>query len=596
MKFFGKLATALLSLSFCFSAFGCADLTNSDLGGNSGNNGGSSGSGEQEQTQIGETLTNAIMGQLEEANTLTFSLELVNLSQNSYKAEEDKADDYYDKIKTEIDATFAKTEKGYDAKLVVTNTNEDLEYGEIVTYTETEIVYFIDGISYEYDEYFDGYIYNPYDNSIEEIPDFDAIFDSFKTEEIEAFKGMLSDALTEVYDVTEGNISFAYDGKDDMNALLDYVGAIDPETKTLESLINDALALIDEELTVASIFAEIEALDTVTVGDAVAAIDEFLTENADTTLQGLKDALIADERIVALLQEQGMTAENIAEIEAIALADVLEPYKDMLLDEIVYNLVAPLIISDFDPEVDSYEVFLNEVLTNAPDEFKELGVDSFITYLTKCIAHEVFNATIAQILGEEGINEISELLAMCEYATMNAFDADMSVEFNEYFQIETISANGNIDITLDDEILTSNVFESFAFSIDSISKDVTEIALPENAKLIFEFWRNDVLLENRSGITLNVPEYDVETKEFTSISGRFDLDCDGLGDVNFEYEAPTEPTNTWEITITNLYFDGHYYSGDELATLLDGDLTYTLTFDFDGTGDYITDFEMPVIE
>ena len=43
MKFFGKLATTLLSLSFCFSAFGCANLNEPPVGENSGsNNGGSS--------------------------------------------------------------------------------------------------------------------------------------------------------------------------------------------------------------------------------------------------------------------------------------------------------------------------------------------------------------------------------------------------------------------------------------------------------------------------------------------------------------------------------------------------------------------------
>ena len=120
MKFFGKLATTLLSLSFCFSAFGCANLNEPPVGENSGNNnGGSSGSGEQEQTQtVGESLANAIMGQLEEANTLTFSLELKTSVDNVYKAEEEKENNSFDEELISYEFTLAKTEKSFFIPLI----------------------------------------------------------------------------------------------------------------------------------------------------------------------------------------------------------------------------------------------------------------------------------------------------------------------------------------------------------------------------------------------------------------------------------------------------------------------------------------------
>lgn len=595
MKFFGKLAAALLSLSFCFSAFGCADLTTPPAG-NSGNS--DSGSGEQEQTQTtGESLANAIMGQLEEANTLTFSLELKTSQDDVYKAEEDKINNYFDEEILSYEYTFAKTATGYNMIVEASRTEKwTNENGELDTHVESATSYLIDGVTYEYDEDFGGYIYNPYENTYNTFMEtLNAIGASIKTEEIDQFKAMLGEALTEVYDVTEGNISFAYDAKDDINALFDYVAAIDPETKTIESILNDALALIDEELTVAAILAEIEKLDSVTLGEAVTAIDAYLTENADTTLQELKDEFFTDEKVIALLQAQDMPADALKTAQDAVLADLIEPHKNMLLDEIVYNTLAPMLIGEFDPERNTYEAFLNEILATAPEEIKEMGVDSFITYLTKCVASEVLNMPIAQLAGEES-EHLYEIISTFDSFTMNDFSADMNVEFNEYFQIETISANGNIELVTDDEICTSTKNATFAFSIDSISKNTTEIALPEDIELVFAFWKNDTLLENNSGILLWWPGYDAETGEYDNTIGSIDLDGDGFDDINFSYEAPTEVTNTWEITITEIMIGDYSYTDDELATLLDGDLTYTLTFDFDETGDYITDFVMPVLE
>lgn len=596
MKFFGKLAAALLSLSFCFSAFGCADLTTPPPTGNSGNS--DSGSSEQEQTQTtGESLANAIMGQLEEANTLTFSLELKTSQDDVYKAEEDKIYNYFDEEILSYEYTFAKTATGYNMIAEASRTEKwTNENGELETHVESATSYIIDGVTYEYDEDCGGYIYNPYENTYNTFMEtLNAIGASIKTEEIDQFKAMLGEALTEVYDVTEGNISFAYDAKDDINALFDYVAAIDPETKTIESILNDALALIDEELTVAAILAEIEKLDSVTLGEAVTAIDAYLTENADTTLQGLKDEFFTDEKVIALLQAQDMPADALKTAQDAVLADLIEPHKNMLLDEIVYNVVAPMIIGEFDPERNTYEAFLNEVLANAPEEIKEMGVDSFITYLTKCAVSEALNMPIAQLAGEES-EYLYEIISTFDSFTMNDFSADMNVEFNEYFQIETISANGNIELVTDDEMCTSTQNATFAFSIDSISKNTTEITLPEDIELVFAFWKNDTFLENNSGILLWWPGYDAETGEYYDTIGSIDLDGDGFDDINFSYEAPTEVTNTWEITITEIMIGDYSYTDDELATLLDGDLTYTLTFDFDETGDYITDFVMPVLE
>lgn len=594
MKFFGKLAATLLSLSFCFSAFGCADLTNSDLG-NSGSNGGSSGGGEQEQTQIGETLANAIMGQLEEANTVTFSLEWNLYQQDSFKNEEMQENDYYQFETVTLNTTLAKTESGYDIMTTNVSTIEESygKNGELDKYENTSSNYTINGIAYNYEEMYGGYTYSPYGNSQTEFPDLSSIADSFKAEEVEAFKNMLGEALTEVYNVTEGNIAFAYDGKDAMNALLDYVAAIDPDTKTLESVLNDALALVDEELTVTAILAEIEKLDTVTVGDAVAAIDAYLTENADTTLQGLKDQLIADERIVVLFQEQGMTEEDIAEIEATVLADVIEPYKDMLLDEIVYDMV--ISSSSEEGETPTHEQFILSLEEELAAEFPNDNVDSVISYVIAAMAKPTLAMTIAQIAGEDGINTVNGIIGTCADVTVNAFNAGMNVEFDKYFQIETMSANGNIEIVADNENLTSTQKASFSFSVDSISKDVTEITLPEDAKLVFAFWENDVRLENNSGVGLMYPDYDAETDEYSNLVGHFYLNSGNIT-VDFTYEVPTEVTNTWDITITDITIDEDNYSGDELVTLLNGNLTYTLTFDFDDTGDYITDFAIPGIE
>ena len=583
MKFLGKLATAVLSLSFCFSAFGCVDPTFPD---SSGNNGESSNNQEQQST-VGTSLTNAIIGQLKDANTLVITLSAID--EETFVSKLDETESYTAKEVFENQVTFAKTESGYNLKAV--KTEKSYEDGREIFGTEEDAKpktsYVIDGIAYDYEENLQAWTYNPYEK--QKTVDFSAISNMLTTDETAQLKALFAEALGTVYEIDSKSISLGVDWKDQANALIDYAAALDIDTKTVESLLNDALALIDEELTVTSILAEIASIDDKTVDDALTAIDGFLTEQADTTLQGLKDELLADERVIALLKtEGGMTDEDVQAAKDLQLDEALAEYKDVLLDEIVYNFVAPYVFGEFDPETQTYAAFL-EQLETAPEEIVSLGVDSFISYLTNALVPQTLTTTLAELIGDEDqIEDIKFTLDMFNTVNVNEMKATVDVAFDNYFAIEDLAAYAGFETVSDTDEYTMTTKMSVHFTVDSISSQTTEIALPEGETPVFAFWRNDISLEHNSGLTLYYPDFSNGIPE--KFEGYFYPDPTSSVCVNFEYTRPTEPTNTWEITIISI--DG--IEGEELSDLLGGDLTYTLTFDFDGTGDYITDFAIPL--
>lgn len=595
MKFLGKLATAVLSLSFCFSAFACVDPTSPN---SSGNDSGNSSNQEQQQPQVGTSLTNAIIGQLEAANTLVISF--VTEESESYKETPSTLDyneplDYSEKNSTEATFTIAKTETGYDLKAEFV----DKEYGDgELLYESLSAVYVIDGISYQYEEDLDVWTYNPYNTSTTAF-DVNEIFDMITAEESEELKNLLSQAFEAVYEIDSNSISLGVDLKDSANSLIDYAASLDLETKTLESVINDALAVIDEDLTVASILAEIKTLDDKTVGDALTAIDEFLTEEADITLQGLKDKLLADERVISLLEtEGGMTEEEIQELQALVLDEALADYKEILIDQIVFELVTSL-AGDGEEEPTTYEEFLLELKEEAGEDIQ---ADSFISYLTDFVCPIFLSPTLAEIIDDEDeAAAAQEALNELKNVQFNELKSTIDVAFDNYYAIKNLEMYAGLEYAIDtyipaesamdmDKLCVQTSAQSVSITVESISSEKTQIALPEGAKTMFACWQNDVYLENNSGVFLLGPDF--ESEDFDTMYGSFDIEVseEEWVYVEFSYTRPEAPTDTWEITI--ICIDG--IEGEELSDLLGGDLTYTLTFDFDGTGDYITDFAIPL--
>lgn len=596
MKFFGKLATFLLSVSLCFSAVGCGELMgelNNSNNGNSNSNGNSE-NGNNPQEPVGVSLSDAIIGQLEDANTLIITLS--TSEDKTFVSKVDETENYTIKDVRETQVTLAKTEKGYNLKAV--ETEKSYEDGKEVFGTEEdakpETHYIIDGIAYDYEEGLQAWTYNPYET--QETIDFNQLSDMITTEETAQLKALFAEALETVYEIDSKSISLGVDWKDQANAFIDYAAALDIDTKTVEGILNDALALIDEELTVASILAEIASIDDKTVDDALIAIDEFLTEQADTTLQGLKDNLLADERVIALLEaEGGLTDEDIQAMQAMKLDEALAEYKEVLLDELVYNLFGPYVFGEVDPESEenNYAAFLKQLET-APEEIKELGVDSFTSYLTNALIPQMLTTPLAEFIGdEEAVEEIKFTLDMFKSVNVNEMKATIDVAFDNYFAIEDLAMYAGFETVSDTDEYALTTKMSINFTVDSISSQTTEITLPEDEPTAFAFWLNDVLLENNTGLTLYYPDFSNGIPE--KFEGYFYPDPTSSVCVNFEYTRPVEPTNTWEITITYIEGEEYFYEGEELEEFLGGKLTYTLTFDFDGTGDYATDFVLPAL-
>ena len=628
---FKKLAAFLLSMSMCASIVACNQPTTDNTGSTGGGDStppasdtgstdtgstdtGSGDQGGDETDSEGALYIAAIEQQLKNANTITMTFSFSMVDDSQYVYGDGTTEDDYMERNVVANITVAKTQTGYDAYVASEVSTRYVKDGEWSTYESGG--YIIDGMVYSYDEDLGVYVFEPMQGV--DMSVMDQISGVFTQEEVAQMKALLAEAFNETVVVTNSQAKFAYDGKDAVNGLIDYIGAIDPETKTLGGVINDALALIDPELTAEALLAEIEKLDTVTVGEAVAAIDAYLLETAGVTAQELKDSLIADERIVGLLTSAGLTQEDIAGIAAMDLAEALAAYETMLVDQLVYDTINMIMQSmngtsapeqgeledNQDATIDAMNATLEEdettdgTATETPSgpptyaEFlanipEDAPYDSAISYATSNVL-ATLPLTINQLAGEEGAGKVASIIYTASGVEITALSSQTTVTFGNLYNISKIESGASFGYTAPN---TSYEVE-LNYSIDSISSQTTTIALPEDAASVYGYWRLDGNFEN---LSLDYPS----AEDFAAGIGEGRLEypeCDAT--VYFTYEFPTEYTDTVEITITNIsMLNGDVqFDGDELKTALNGDLTYSLSISVsDNFGMMSTDFELPEV-
>ena len=372
MKLFKKLAAFLLSLSMCASITACgqfSDNTNNsgDTGitnDNSGGTGNNSESGSQNGngTVDASTYVAAIEQQLKEANTIKMTV-VSKTMEDSQSSE----GNYYYWSQEKVEYTYAKTEYGYN---VYTKTTLETIYekgGESEIYVSES--YLIDGVEYYYDDEEERFVENGY-IVMEGGQSWTGLIADILQDSEDVRKG-LTDLFNEVVDINNSQATFIYEAVEEANGLLDYIGALNPETKTVSAVLNDALGLFAEDLTVEALLAEIEALDALTVGQAETALDAYLQENADMTLQEFKNSILDNESVKAMLAEQGMSEAQIAQLKQMSLKELLGYSEDDLFDKLVYDIVTLIpenanAEEGVEGETPSYEEFISRLTSKTP--------------------------------------------------------------------------------------------------------------------------------------------------------------------------------------------------------------------------------------
>ncbi len=281
---------------------------------------------------------------------------------------------------------------------------------------------------------------------------------------------VFGDFVNTSFSVKDYKGSISIDGKPHFDALLNYFKNLDLETKTMASLIDDGLKLIDNELTSQIVLAKVKEVANLTVEQAVARIDAWLTQNYQTTLQGVYDKFVESDLIVDFIADtSGVPAEErenvIAIIKDAKIAEMIAEVKDLS----VYDLIMGVLGGGLEyPLIDELFVQIEGMFALSVAEFEQ----------------QVLPMPIFSIISE-GV----------KYTTINRMDATMDIQFTDIFSIDSIQGEIHVDVVnespseVEDKTNYNKTNYDVVVKISEISESITPIAIPSEDRVL-EFFAN----------------------------------------------------------------------------------------------------------
>lgn len=432
----------------------------------------------------GDILANAVIDQLESAKSMKIDLVIDILMSNDYW------DSYYDyetngQIYTQyndyvegtikLTTTVSKTENGVNVKVDAYSHGRSDAEEEFET-EEFTLFYLVDGVIYTYDEYLDAYLKEDLASAIDfeeleamlaEIAGQIEITDEQKNTLITS----LGDLAITVFNIKDNKGSISIDAKPLIDDFMAYINAIDTVNDSVSDIIDDALALVDSDITTKAILDELERIAGLTVNQALAELDASLTENYDTTLQGLYDSIVNNPDFVKawsdMLKDQAEPGFSQADIEAtitaiqsIKIADLIAQYE--IGDVVIYDLIAMFMADEEGGQIPTLSELFDgiEAIFSMPlEEFEEMTGFPIFTSIKGFIAN----------------------------ITVNELNAKLDVNFKGIFNIDTIEGIFNYDvITKTPAHGTTDVSDidlQVTLKIYDISKDEVAILAPTDEEI-----------------------------------------------------------------------------------------------------------------
>ena len=495
-----KLIALLLVLASVFALAACNRVPSGpDAGGDTcdshvdeDKNGKCDNCGETlEKEPEGFEVSNAIMSQIENAGSMKLDVKfnmVIDADRWIYDYNEDS--EAYDveaneksKIEFGIEAVIelSKGKNGEpNAKITADVTRKTSDIDEI--YHEKTYLYLIDGATYTYDSENEIYVKSEEDevayNSMLSL--ILTVAESFELPEDEKNEALsdFGDMLITKFNIKDYKGSISFDLKEKANELIDYFKNLDLNTKKLSELIDDALALTDTELTTAKILEKLERTAGLTVNEAITELDKWLTEEENTTVQGLIDKYTDDEKTELLIKEIYKIITNVAEDEE--LTEQMQAEVDAFIAE-----MRAFVLSDFIAENELGDVVLYELIAKliAPEAAptKDEFFDSIEQFLDMSLAE------FEQLIGDEIISDIKETLSII---TVEELMGNVDINFKGIFNIDTVEGKAKLGIvyTPDAEVEgKTNTFKiglTLEYKLYEISEKTIDIALPDGAKII----------------------------------------------------------------------------------------------------------------
>lgn len=466
MKLWQKTAATVLALSMSFSFVACGgtDSTGNQSGTSGGTSGGANGSYTAEQ------YVDAAIAQLEKANTVTFTVTTTNVQS---APETDEAEAFYSETKSVAAITLAKTTDGLDIKTETEVSSRESATAEFtVMYTQTMYVlddyaYYSDGEEWYKDE---SIFWETF--GLEAAPDLDEAIGTISEGYVE-LKTVLQELLSQKPTLENGKLGGSVDFKDQANAVYDFIDGIDPETDTIEGLVNEILVKVNPALTVESVLNAVVTYSEYTVKQVYDAINALLFTEYQTNLQAIKDELFANEEFVALLTETGMPAEMLQSVKEMKLDDLVTQYKDLTLNQILEMLVAG---GQSSPDTDSpatMNATEGEEGSNEDIQSSPTSTEQFVAMIKGYI-----QAPLKTLFAsDEEYESFATTLSMMKGIEVKNLTMTYELDFGSTSNVQSAS----FDYTYEYEMASATIITSASFVLNSISETVTTITLPDGA-------------------------------------------------------------------------------------------------------------------
>ena len=490
-------------------------------------------------TEKGAMLSNAIIAQINAAASVKLSMDLSIVGDveewfYDYNSGDATCDKDHAELDLNVTVTVSKSDSGVNAKLdVAAKTRNDVSE-DFDVFDEFTAVYLVDGVIYAYDQDFDAYVQQeiPMPDA-EELDEITAVLEQLMAgitlpgedeinAAIEEIKGFIGGLFISIFDINEGaGGGFVIDAKPTIDAIKEFVASLD-DTTTVEMLINDLLRFAEIDITVADLCDEIKSLMALTVNEALAEIDAFLTEEADTTLQGLYDSIVNDPSVVQLsknmLELQGMPVDEIEEIitmiQSMNIADMIEAYGigelsliDLFLVSSGNNSETP---THYDSNGDGYcddckePVDLYEMMS-ANDAIETPVVSIEKDQLIESLFEDVYaflNLTLADvdkmIADETGIYVLAMIKEIVGDLVVNDMKSSVNINFSSGYNVSEIVMEEIEDfvVKIPSEVEgkkdVTSARMSLKVKLHSISANEIEIALPADAVILVSNPNQDV--------------------------------------------------------------------------------------------------------
>lgn len=466
----------------------------------------------------GEALANAIEAQLKAASSLKVDFDFSLLAnEESWSYEFGKGDVLYENYvegNAHASIVVSKTEDSFNAKVDVTYESRDDASAEFEKAENYTILYVVDGKAYIYNEELDAYLYEDImqsssldmDGVNEIITTLQALLDGVKgpsEDEIAALKKEIGDFFVEFLNIKSGKGGLSVDLKPEIDKVLGYITAPGFASKTVEEVLNDVLATVNEDLTVDAILTETKTLLLLTVNEALAELDAYLTKNYETTLQGIYDSIVTDESFVTILNNyaklEGATEDEfnevLTQIQAVKIADLI---KDAGIGDVVlYDLIESLVSGDgtvdgfyhdgecVDEDEDLYCDYCGYLMGELEDVIMpsaEEKVEELFASIEHILSLELEKFEL-QVLGTQFIDQLKKVAAAIK---VNALNSKVDVEFSNGYNLSAINGESNVDIEVTSEYSTDKtdkfvIKAKLTVKIHQLSATPVEIAVPESA-------------------------------------------------------------------------------------------------------------------